>query len=160
MLGQPDSRIVKEMRKVQPYEHRVQYYETDQMGIVHHSNYISWFEEARTDMLRQIGIGYGEMECRGIASPVLEVSAKYRAMTRFEDMVVIRVDVVEFNGITLRLAYRVEDRETGEVRCTGESRHCFLDQAGHPMSLKRSRREIYEILSRQVCTGNAQTMKK
>ena len=79
---------------MQPYEHRVQYYETDQMGIVHHSNYIRWFEEARTDMLRQIGIGYGEMECRGIASPVLEVSAKYRAMTRFEDMVVIRVELL------------------------------------------------------------------
>lgn len=137
----------------------VRYYETDQMGIVHHSNYIRWFEEARTDMLRQIGIGYGEMERRGIASPVLEVSAKYRTMTRFEDIVVIRVDVIEFNGITLRLAYRIEDKETGEVRCTGESRHCFLDKTGRPLSLKRSHQEIYEILLKQVCTSAVQTVR-
>lgn len=145
---------------MQPYEHRVQYYETDQMGIVHHSNYIRWFEEARTDMLRGLGIGYGEMERRGIASPVLEVSAKYRAMTRFEDVVVVRVDVADFNGITLRLAYRIEDKETGEVRCTGESRHCFLDKAGRPISLKKSHRGIYEILLKQVCTFTVQTARK
>ncbi|MEY8426963.1 thioesterase family protein [Lachnospiraceae bacterium 46-15] len=155
-----DGGTVKEMIGVQPYEHRVQYYETDQMGIVHHSNYIRWFEEARTDMLRQMGIGYGEMERRGIASPVLEMSVKYRAMTRFEDVVVIRVDVVDFNGITLRLAYQIEDKETGEVRCTGESRHCFLDKAGRPMSLKRSHWEIYEVLSKQVCTSTVQTVRK
>ena len=52
--------------KLKAYEHKTQYYETDQMGIIHHSNYIRWFEEARTDLLRQMGIGYEEMEARGI----------------------------------------------------------------------------------------------
>ena len=52
------------------YSHKVQYYETDQMGIVHHSNYIRWFEEARTDLMEQMGLGYDEMEARGILSPV------------------------------------------------------------------------------------------
>ena len=114
------------MKEQQAYEHRVQYYETDQMGIVHHSNYIRWFEEARTEMLRRAGIGYGKMESLGIISPVLEVSAKYRTMTRFEDVVRIFVKIEKFNGIILVLSYQVEDKETGEIRCTGESRHCFL----------------------------------
>lgn len=132
------------MKEQQVYEHRVQYYETDQMGIVHHSNYIRWFEEARTEMLRRAGIGYGKMESLGIISPVLEVSAKYRTMTRFEDVVRIFVKIEKFNGIILVLSYQVEDKETGEIRCTGESRHCFLDEMGHPMSLKKEQKEIYQ----------------
>lgn len=60
--------------KLHTYEHRTQYYETDQMGIIHHSNYIRWFEEARTDLMRQMGIGYDEMEGQGIISPVLSVT--------------------------------------------------------------------------------------
>lgn len=127
------------------YEHRVQYYETDQMGIVHHSNYIRWFEEARTDMLRQAGYGYGKLESLGIISPVLQVSADYQSMTHFEDLVVIRVKLLQFNGIILRLSYQVEDSVTKEVRCTGESKHCFLDTDGRPVSLKKKNREMYDI---------------
>lgn len=131
------------MKEQRAYEHRVQYYETDQMGIVHHSNYIRWFEEARMDMLRRGGIGYGKLESLGIISPVLEVSAKYRTMTRFEDVVRIFVKIEKFNGIILMLSYQVEDKETGEIRCTGESRHCFLDEKGHPVSLKKEQEDIY-----------------
>ena len=54
--------------KMKPYKHKVQYYETDQMGIVHHSNYIRWFEEARTDYMEQMGLGYDQMEEKGILS--------------------------------------------------------------------------------------------
>ena len=57
-----------------PYDHKVQYYETDGMGIVHHSNYIRWFEEARVDLLEQLGFGYDRIEEAGYSGPVLEVS--------------------------------------------------------------------------------------
>ena len=63
------------------YEHKTQYYETDQMGIIHHYNYIRWFEEARMDMMEQMGMGYAEMEKRGIISPVLSVHSEYKSMT-------------------------------------------------------------------------------
>lgn len=133
------------MKDLQMYEHRVQYYETDQMGIVHHSNYIRWFEEARTEMLRRAGVGYGKMENMGIISPVLEVSAKYRTMTRFEDVVQIQAEIEQFNGIVLTLSYQVSDKETGEIRCTGKSKHCFLDAEGHPVSLKKEHGEVYQL---------------
>ena len=65
------------MREIQKYIHKVQYYETDQMRVVHHSNYIRWFEEARVDLMEQMGMGYDRMEELGIASPVLGVEADY-----------------------------------------------------------------------------------
>ena len=59
------------------YTHKVQYYETDQMGIVHHSNYIRWFEEARTDFMEQLGMGYAEMEKQGVVGMVLGLAYYY-----------------------------------------------------------------------------------
>ena len=58
------------------YEHKAQYYETDQMGIIHHANYLHWFEEARIDMMEQMGMGYDIMEKQGIISPVLSVHVR------------------------------------------------------------------------------------
>lgn len=127
---------------IQPYEHKTQYYETDQMGIIHHSNYIRWFEEARVDIMDQIGIGYGRMEEEGVVSPVLSISCQYKSMTRFGDVVSISTEIVKYDGIRLHLEYVVTDKLTGEVRCIGESKHCFLGKEGTPISLKRDKPEF------------------
>ena len=63
------------------HEHRAQYYETDQMGIIHHSNYIRWFEEARVTLMEQLGLGYDVTEEKGILSPVLSIECDYKSMT-------------------------------------------------------------------------------
>lgn len=138
------------------YEHRVQYYETDQMGIVHHSNYIRWFEEARTFRLEEAGFGYKKMEECGVIIPVLSVNAEYRSMVHFYDCVVVESRVTAYNGIKLSLAYRVLDKESGELRCTGESSHCFLDRAGKLLSLKRSFPEIHEMFLSLLDAGKAE----
>lgn len=119
------------------YEHRTQYYETDQMGIIHHSNYIRWFEEARTDMMEQMGMGYDMMEKQGIICPVLAVRCEYKSMTRFGETVQIMASLREYNGIRMTIEYTVVDKETDQIRCVGESRHCFLTRDGKPVSLKR-----------------------
>ena len=67
---------------IQPYRHQAQYYETDQMGIVHHSNYIRWMEEARIDFMKQAGLSYRKMEALEIIIPVLEVQCVYHSMVR------------------------------------------------------------------------------
>lgn len=121
----------------QPYQHKVQYYETDGMGIVHHSNYIRWFEEARVDFLAQIGMSFEQVEARGIVSPVLRVSCEYKTMARFGETVRISVRVTGYTGAKLFLAYRVEDAVSGELRCTGESSHGFLS-GSRPVSLRRA----------------------
>lgn len=132
------------MSKLKPYEHRVQYYETDQMGIVHHSNYIRWFEEARIDAMRQVGLVYKDMETAGIIIPVLEAQAEYKAMTYFDDVVEIVLETEKYNGIVMSISYEVKDKATGEIRCTGRTKHCFLDEKGHPMLLKRSNQVFHE----------------
>ena len=120
------------------YEHQAQYYETDQMGIIHHSNYIRWFESARIQYMQEIGVDYRDMEKEGIISPVLEVNCVYRSMVHFGDRVEIRVKIEKYNGIRLELSYEIRDRSTQEVRTVGSSSHCFLDRAGRPLALQKA----------------------
>lgn len=129
----------------EPYFHKVQYYETDAMGIVHHSNYIRWFEEARVDFLARIGMPFEQVEARGIVSPVLKVSCEYKTMARFGETVRIMVSVKGYTGAKLFLAYCVEDAAAGVVRCTGESSHGFLNGT-RPVSLRRAAPDYDEIL--------------
>ena len=119
------------------YEHQAQYYETDQMGIIHHSNYIRWFESARIWYMNEIGVDYAGMEKEGIISPVLEVHCTYKSMVRFGDVVEIFPKVESYNGVTLELSYRIVDKASGELRTTGSSKHCFLNREGRLRSLKK-----------------------
>lgn len=129
-----------------PYEHFVNYYETDQMGIVHHSNYIRWMEEARCDMLSKLGLPYSEMEKEGVMIPVLSVSCNYKAMSYFEDTVVIKMVVEKYDGLRLNISYEMTDKKTGQLRATGESSHCFLSKPGAEIiSLKRTNPRMHEI---------------
>ncbi len=126
------------------YQHKVQYYETDKMGIVHHSNYIRWMEEARIDFLGQIGWDYKKLEDSGIISPVTAVECKYKCSTMFADLITISVKVQEFKGIKLKLQY--EMRRDDVLVCEGASEHCFLNADGKIMNLKRENPKFYETL--------------
>lgn len=128
--------------QIRPYEHHAKYHETDQMGIIHHSNYIKWMEDARLDLLDQIGLNYKQMEEMEIISPVLSISVDYRSMVRFDDVVVIETKITKYTGIKLELEYRMYDKKTGELRTTATSSHCFLNRSGKPISLKRSYPEL------------------
>lgn len=124
---------------------QVKYYETDKMGVVHHSNYIRWFEEARVEFMRGIGISYKAMEDEGVQVPVVSVSCKYRSPATFDDIVIVKTHIKKFNGIVIELAYEVIDEQTGVIRVTGESSHCFVDaKTFKPMNLKRERPDIYD----------------
>ena len=137
IYGEDDRNI-----RIRPYEHHTKYYETDQMGIIHHSNYIKWMEEARMDLMDQIGLNYKQMEELEIISPVLSVSCEYHSMVHFDDTVVIETKITKYNGIKMDLEYRMTDKETGKLRTTARSSHCFLNRSGRPLSLKRSYPEI------------------
>lgn len=127
---------------IKPYIHHAQYYETDQMGIIHHSNYIRWMEEARLDFMSQCGVPYKELEDMGIIIPVLSVSCQYRSMVHFDDCVEIRVKVVRYSGVKMELEYAFTNTKTGELTTTGTSAHCFLNREYRPMSLKKQFPEI------------------
>ena len=128
--------------KIRPYEHTAQYYETDQMGIIHHSNYIRWMEEARMNLMDQMGFSYKAMEEMEIISPVLSVNCEYKSMVHFHDTVVIEARMIDYNSVKMKIVYRMTDKETGELRAVAQSEHCFLSNSGKPISLKRSYPEL------------------
>lgn len=133
------------MQALKLYEHKVQYYETDQMQVVHHSNYIRWFEEARTDFLEQVGFGYDKLESSGVFCPVLAVSANYLRMTKFGETMRIELRIKSYNGIKMIISYQAINKETGIVHCTGESKHCFLNQKMQPVFLRKDCIEFHEM---------------
>lgn len=123
------------------YQHKVQYYETDRMGITHHSNYIRFMEEARTEWMESMGMSYDTFEQLGLTSPMLSVSCNYKRPTTYSDNIDIAVYIKDCAHLKIRVAYVMTCR--GEVVCTGESSHCFLDEKGRPVSLKKSYPDVY-----------------
>lgn len=134
------------------YEHVVQYYETDKMGITHHSNYIRWMEEARIDFLAQRGWDFAKLESLGIVSPVISVECNYKITSTFSDVIRISVSVEEFKGVKLKLAYCMKNVD-GEVVCEAKSEHCFLDQKGLPLRLKKEFPDFYQALTDAAATS-------
>ncbi|MBQ6967197.1 MAG: acyl-CoA thioesterase [Lachnospiraceae bacterium] len=127
------------------YIHTVQYYETDKMGITHHSNYIRWMEEARIDFLSQKGWDFAKLEDMGIVSPVLSLSCDYKAPTTFPEKISIIVSVKGFKGVKLHLGYEMKNEE-GQTVCTATSSHAFLGIDGRPVKMKEKCPGLYDTL--------------
>ena len=138
--------LLKESVILGNWQHKVQYYETDQMGIVHHSNSIRWFEEARTWMMDEMQFGYEKMEALNILVPVLEASAKYISMVKFGETVEITTHISQFTGVKMVIEYEIRDVETGEVsERRGRQNMPFNKESYRPISLKRNHKEIYDL---------------
>ena len=119
------------------YIHKVNYYETDKMGITHHSNYIRWMEEARIDFLEQIGFSYDKLEKDGIISPVIAVECYYKMSTTFGDNIEIQVEIEEFKGVKLVIKYTMKNINTNEIVSIGRTKHCFINKDNKPIILKK-----------------------
>lgn len=128
--------------KIEPYRHQTKYYETDQMGIIHHSNYVKWMEEARMNLMEQIGMGYKQMERLEILFPVLSISIDYISMVHFDDTVLIETRIINYDGFHMELEYKMYNDETGDLHATATSKHCFLNGSGKSISLKRTYPEL------------------
>lgn len=138
------------------YIHKVKYYETDKMGITHHSNYIRWMEEARVDFLDQIGYGYAKLENDGIISPVVGVECEYKKSTTFDDEVCIRPEIESFNGVKLVIRYTMTNNLTGDLVLKGKSKHCFLSKEGRPVSLRKEFSDFDKVLKDLACDSEDQ----
>ena len=137
--------------KLPAYLHKVQYYETDGMQIVHHSNYIRYFEEARMDFLEKIGISFIEIEKMGFAVPVTSVTADYKGMTRYGETIAICVRFESFSGVRFSFTYQVYDAVSKDLRATGKTEHCYLKD-DKPVHMKRIWPEGYHSMMEQLGT--------
>lgn len=125
------------------YERKANYYETDMMGVVHHSNYLRYFEEARIAFMDSLGIPYKELEDNGIMSPVLSVQCEYKRMVQFGETMLIKVSLIEYNGIRMKLNYEIVDKKSWQSN-NSMLQACFLSKNGRPVSLKNNMTEYHE----------------
>lgn len=102
-------------------ELRVRYAETDQMGIAHHSNYLIWCELARTDFMRDLGVGYRELEEGGLLLPVVDVRLRYRAVARYDDLLRVRCWVREVATRRVIFGYAVDRSTDGQLLATAQT---------------------------------------
>lgn len=131
------------------YRRRVNYYETDRMGIVHHSNYIRYFEEARIDFLDKMGLNYKKIEDMGLIMPVLSVECRYIKPLLFDEAFTVHSKVIKYNGMKLFIGYEIFNM-SGELVTTGQSEHCLLDTDLKPINIKRKYPDIYNRLKELV----------
>jgi acyl-CoA thioester hydrolase len=123
---------------------RVRYAETDQMGVVYHVNYFTWFEVGRVEMCRQLGFEYKKMEEEDDSIIVVaEANCRYRRPARFDDLLTIRTRVIDSHRRTVKFAYEILNQASGDLIATGETTHVICDHAGRPKSLPEKYRKYF-----------------
>ena len=124
------------------FERKINYYETDRMGVVHHSNYIRFMEEARTAFLSQYKLPYDILEETGIIIPTINVNCTYKNHVTFGDTIFIKTYLKSFNGIRLICGYTALTKDNNIV-FSAESSHCFTNSNLKPINLKKVNSDIF-----------------
>src|ERR1700690_147488 len=125
---------------------RVRYAETDQMGVVHHGNYFTWFEIGRVELCRELGFEYKQMEVEDDSFIVVaEAHCRYKRPARFDDVLEIRTRVTQSQRRTLRFGYEIFNRTSGELIATGETLHVICDSHGRPKTLPEKYRQFFPV---------------
>ena len=125
----------------------VRYAETDMMGIVHHSRYYPWFEIARGDFIKKIGLSYGEMEKMGILLPLTETQCKYYGVLTYDDNVVIKCRIEKLSVARISFLYEVY-REDDNVKVSeGRTVHGFVDVNLRPINMKKQFSELWDKIA-------------
>jgi acyl-CoA thioester hydrolase, YbgC/YbaW family len=125
---------------------KVRYAETDQMGIVHHSNYLIWFEAGRTDFIKGSNISYTEMEQEGILIPLAESNCKYIVGAKYEDQLIIKTWVKELTPVKVEFNYSVIREVDQKEIAKGSTLHVFVNKDFKIINLKKSNFLIFEKL--------------
>lgn len=129
---------------------QVRYAETDQMGVAWHGNYLAWFEVGRTDLLRDHGMTYRELEANNLKLPVIEVGVRYLSPALYDDELEVRTRLGEMTGARVRFEYALHRPGEAEPLATGFTVHAGIDGRGRPRRLPQ---ELRRALSepREAC---------
>ena len=122
---------------------RVRYAETDQMGVVYHAHYLVWCELGRTDLIRQLGMSYAEMERSGILLAVADLSIRYHAAARYEDLIRVRTTLTELRSRLIAFEYLISNAETAQRLATAQTRLVSLDRLGRPIAMPERIRKLF-----------------
>jgi acyl-CoA thioester hydrolase len=134
---------------------KVRYSETDQMGIVHHSQYVNWFEVGRTDYIKQLGLTYREIEEAGFYLPVIGVKVAYSTPAKYDDLITIETSLHSYNGVRLSFKYNAYREVGGAHIAEGITEHCWTTTAMQPVKMQRKWPELHKLLL-EAFTGTKQ----
>ena len=135
------------------YKRIINYYETDKMGIVHHSNYIRFLEEARCRWLEALDVSMEYIESQGYTIPTLEVNCKYKHHVTSGDVILIKPRISEFNAVRMTVTNDVIEEKTGKVVIEAWTKHCFTDRTLRPINIKKKDEKIsntFEALYNEI----------
>lgn len=141
---------------------RVRYQETDQMGVVFHGNYVTWFEIGRTEWIRNIGYAYSDLESKGLLFPVIDLAVSYVQPAKYDDMVIVCTRMKEFSPLRMEFQSQVrkvteqhftaaqfvsEQELPGELLVHGGTKHVWVNEQFQPTRLSRAMPELYQKLT-------------
>ncbi|NFD78632.1 acyl-CoA thioesterase [Clostridium botulinum] len=128
-------------------ETTVRYVETDQMGVVHHSNYYPWFEMGRTEFTKATGMKYTDIENIGVMMPLTESYCKYIKPAKYEDEIIIETSIEKLTPVKIIFSYKVIKKENNELLAKGNTTQSFVDKnTFRVMNLKQCNEELWNKL--------------
>ncbi len=133
-------------------ELRVRYQETDQMGVVYHTNYLVWCEMARTELLRGTGLTYKAMEQDGIYLPVIEANCRYKIPAAYDEVIVVKAWIEKLTGVRLNFHYQIIRKEDGTLLAEAYTNHVFTGESGSPVNIRKKAPRWWERLTKLVQT--------
>lgn len=129
---------------------RVRYGETDQMGVVYHGNYYTWFEVGRSEFFNSLGYTYKTLEEEGIILPVTESSCKYIKPAKYYDEIIIRTKIDTLKGVRIIFDYEIIRKEDNVLLAKGKTTHAFVNKELKPIRMKRVNKKVWEILKKAI----------
>lgn len=124
------------------------YSETDQMGVIHHSNYLSYFEVARTNLFDEVGYSYRILEEEGVLLPVTEAHCKYKKAIKFNEKIIIKAEIDYIKRIKIGFKYTIYRKSDREVLAIGSTGHGFVNKQLQPIRFKTLNEEFQEVLNK------------
>jgi acyl-CoA thioester hydrolase len=123
---------------------RVRYAETDQMGVVYHANYLTWFEIGRTELIRSLGMPYDKIEAHGLLLPLIDAHMQFKLPAKYDDLITICTKIEDYTH--LRVHFTSEIRRGSELVVSGSTKHVWVNRDWKPTRIDKFAPELYALL--------------
>lgn len=129
---------------------RTRYAETDQMGVIYHANYFTWFEIGRTEFFRQLKMNYRELEEENILLPVIDVGCKYIQSAKYDDEIIIKTRLINLKGVKLEFRYEIVRKVDNVLLAEGYTKHAFVNKELKPVNFKKKMPHVWDALNQSI----------